>query len=181
MLVMGGCASLSEKECLSVDWTDQGYRDGRNGQPPSRVEDHREACAKVGVVPNLQQYRKGRDKGVVEYCSPANALRVGRLGHGYRNACPMRLEGAFLANYRLAYRAYQAEQQVQSLDRQVQQKQRALDKEKDAAKRRRLHGELKTLDRRLARARHELRAEERHLRSKIRVEEKRQSSKSSFP
>ena len=36
-LALGACASMSEKDCLSVDWADQGYRDGRDGHPPSRA------------------------------------------------------------------------------------------------------------------------------------------------
>jgi len=165
-LLMSGCASMSEKECLTVNWTDQGYRDGRSGHPPARLEEHREACAKVGVVPDVVQYRAGRDEGVLEYCSPANAVREGRLGRGYRNACPMQLEAGFLAHHKLGYRAYQAEQRVESLNRQMQQTQRSLDKEKNDSKRRELRGKLRDLDRRLARARSELRDEERHLSSR---------------
>jgi len=160
---MAGCASMSEKECLSANWADQGYRDGRAGQPLARLEEHREACAKVGVIPDVKQYHAGRDRGVLEYCTPASAVREGRLGRSYRNACPMRLEGVFLEYHDLGYRAYQAEQRVESLDREMQRTQRSLDKEKSERKRRELRNELRDLDRRLYRARMELRDEERRL------------------
>jgi len=162
-LMVYGCASMSEKECLTANWADQGYRDGRNGYPLARLEDHREACAKVGVVPNPAQYRVGRDRGVLEYCTPANALREGRLGRSYRNACPMQLEAAFLAHHRQGYRAYEAEQRVESLNREMQRTQRVLDKEKNESRRRELRKDLRNLDHRLARARSELRNEERRL------------------
>lgn len=163
IVLMAGCASLSEKECLTVDWADQGYRDGRAGQPPSRIEDHRDACAKMGIIPDTERYRVGRDDGVLEYCSPANAVHEGRLGRSYRNACPVQLEGTFLAYHRLGYRAYEAEQRLESLDRQMQRTQRDLEKEKNESKRRELRNELRDLDRRLHRARSDLRDDEMRL------------------
>jgi len=163
-LILAACASMSEKECLSANWTDQGYRDGRDGQPLSRLEDHREACAKVGVMPNAEQYLSGREVGIREYCTPANAAREGRLGRGYRNACPMQLERNFLSYYELGYQVYQAEQRVDSLNREVQRKQRELNKEKNDAKRQELRRDLRRLDSRLSQARRELYDEERRLR-----------------
>lgn len=163
-LLLGACASMSEKECLSANWTDQGYRDGRDGQPLTRLEDHREACAKVGVIPDTQRYRAGRDIGIREYCTPANGIEEGRRGRPYRNACPINLERDFLANYDLGYGVYQAEQRVDSLDRDIQRTQRTLDKEKSEAKRRELRHELRRLDSRLSEARRDLRDEAHRLR-----------------
>lgn len=162
-LLLGACASMSEKECLSANWKDQGYRDGRNGQPLTRVEDHREACSKVGIMPDTQQYLAGRAVGILEYCTPANALQEGRRGRGYRNACPMHLERDFLAYYELGYQVYQAEQRVDSLNRDMQRTQRALDTEKSDGKRRELRRELRRLDSRLSEARRDLYDEERRI------------------
>lgn len=163
VLALGACASMSEKDCLTADWADQGYRDGRDGYPLSRVEDHREACAKVGVLPDVLRYRAGREEGLREYCTPANAIREGRLGRSYRNACPARIESMFLSYHAQGYRAYEAQQRVDSLDRELQRTQRALDKAKHEGQRRRLRAELRELDRDLSRARSELRDEERRL------------------
>lgn len=162
-LILTACASMSEKECLSANWKDQGYRDGRAGQPLIRLEDHREACAKVGVTPDVEQYRAGRDVGVLEYCAPANAVREGRLGRSYRNACPMNLERSFLAYYERGYRAYEAQQRVETLNREMQRIQRVLEKEKNESRRRELRRELRHLDNRLLRARNELHDEETRL------------------
>ena len=162
-IILTGCASMSEKECLSVDWRDQGYRDGLAGQPPSRVEDHREACSKVGVVPNIEQYTSGRSKGIVEYCTPQNAAREGRRGHSYRNACPPELEMRFLDNYRAGRRVYDAEQRVNNLNNQLQDAQRKLDREKDDGARKRLREDLRRLDDQLRRARDEVYDADRRL------------------
>src|SRR5690606_31802964 len=107
-LLLSACASMSEKECLSANWLDQGYRDGLAGRTASLLEDHREACSKVGVTPNAQQYHAGRNQGLLEYCTPANAVNEGRQGRSYRNVCPMHLERQFLANHQRGYRAYEA-------------------------------------------------------------------------
>ena len=163
-LFLGACASMSEKECLSSNWTDQGYRDGRAGQPLTRLEDHREACANVGIVPDVQQYQAGRQVGILEYCAPANAMQEGRLGRGYRNACPMHLERGFLTYYEQGYQVYQAEQRINSLNRDMQRTQRELEKEKNEGRRNELRRDLRRLDSRLSQARRDLYDEERRVR-----------------
>lgn len=161
---LSACASLSEKECLTVNWGDLGYRDGRQGHALSRIEDHRQACSKVGMTPNSEQYLAGREKGLLEYCTPASALHEGRLGRRYRHACPAQLESMFMAYHGLGLAVYTAQQQWDSLDRQVQQMQRSLDKEKEETKRKQLRVELRELERRSRRARDELRRAEQRVR-----------------
>lgn len=163
-VTLSACASMSEEECLTADWKEQGYRDGRSGFPLSRVEEHREACAKVGVVPNVTLYTAGRNVGIREYCTPENGLNQGLAGYSYRNACPMELERDFLIQYKRGYRVYEAQQRVNTLKRDVENKERQLDKEKDDKKRRALRRELRDLDDRLMRARRDLFDEERRLR-----------------
>lgn len=153
ILVLSGCASMTEGECLTADWTDRGYRDGRQGYPVSRVADHTEACAGVGVVPNIAQYRRGHQKGIAEYCTPDNGLSEGRAGRTYRNACPAGMEARFLANYRLGYDVYSAEQRVSQLNSQTRYLESQLDKEKNKDKRQRIRRQLRDLDHQLRRAR----------------------------
>lgn len=155
---------MSEQECLTANWYDQGYRDGVQGYPLARVEDHREACAKVGVVPQTQDYRRGHQKGVLEYCTPENAVAEGRRGRPYRNVCPAALESRFRINHERGLRVYHSQKRVDELDRESRRLEHAIDREKDDAKRRRLRRELRDLDRRLRDARDALRTEERLLR-----------------
>lgn len=164
LLLLSGCASMSEQECLTANWLDKGYRDGRNGLPLTLLAEHREACAKVGVVPDNTLYLRGRDRGIVEYCTPENARHEGRLGRSYRNACPAHLERNFLRNYEDAKRVYDAEQEVDRLNRRSSELERALRKEKDDSKRQYLRRDLRELDRDLNRARDNVRYEERRLR-----------------
>lgn len=162
--LVSGCASMSEKECLTANWFDQGYRDGRNGEPLSRLEDHRQACEKVGIIPERARYFEGRDKGILEYCTPANALYEGRQGRYYRNSCPAHLERNFLIYYQDGKRVYEAEQQVEELNRRSNQLQNSLKKEKDEATQNTLRRELREIDRELRRARDNVRYQERRVR-----------------
>ena len=47
LLLLAGCASLSEGDCRSASWEDIGYRDGVKGTGPDRAQDHASACAAV--------------------------------------------------------------------------------------------------------------------------------------
>ncbi|WP_322995089.1 DUF2799 domain-containing protein [Castellaniella sp.] len=153
ILILSGCASMSEQECLTADWYDQGYRDGRRGYPVARVIDHQKACADVGVRPDIERYRAGNSQGVLEYCTPDNAFTVGRAGQSYRNACPAHLEGKFLPAYHQGKRIYEAQRQVDNLNSESSRLQRKLEKEKKPEVQRRLRNELRDLDRRLRYAR----------------------------
>lgn len=160
--LLAGCASMTEEECLTADWYERGLSDGRNGQPYDYLAQHREACAKVDIVPQENAYRKGHTLGIRDYCTPENGARLGRHGGYYRNACPADLHGAFVARYQSAYRIHQAEQRVNSLTNDIQRKERELDKEKNEDKRRRIRRELHDLDDRLRRARNDLYQTERN-------------------
>lgn len=155
---------MSPEECRTVDWYEQGHRDGQRGQPRSYAENHREACAKVGVALDMPRYQAGRDLGIKTYCTPEVGLQEGRLGRSYQNVCPPALEPRFLERYRAGYRVHQAEQRVDDLDREQRNKEHALRKAKDDHTRSRLRRDLRDLDQRLRRARNEVYDAERWLR-----------------
>lgn len=161
--VMSGCASMSGKDCLSTNWQDQGYRDGRMGFALSRLQDHRQACQKVGINPDAAYYQTGYDVGIQEYCAPANAIREGRLGRSYQHSCPMSVEREFLSYYERGYWAYRSQQKLDGLHREMSQTQSRLDKETNHDQRQTLRRELRDLDQQLKRARDELNDAERRL------------------
>jgi hypothetical protein len=111
-LATGGCATMSKEECRSIDWRTVGYEDGATGQSVERLSERRRACARHGVVPDLDAYRLGRDEGLLEYCRPANAFRVGSAGRGYDGACPAHLAAGF-------GEAYEAGRQLWRLERRM--------------------------------------------------------------
>lgn len=163
-LGLAGCASMSPEECQVANWVEQGYADGRNGYTPTRITEHRKACAEVGVVPDGRRYRQGWDRGVLEYCTPANGVSTGRAGQAYRNVCPAHLEGPFVYWHQRGMEVYQAQRSVDDLDRQAAQARHQIDKEKDATRRRSLQRDLGRMERELRDARRELARAERRLR-----------------
>lgn len=79
-LLLLGCASVSEEECRVGDWRGIGFSDGAAGRSPDYIDNHRKACAKVGVAPDLAAWQAGRSQGLKQYCSPQNAYETGRKG-----------------------------------------------------------------------------------------------------
>ena len=146
IILLTGCSSMTEQECLTANWLDQGFRDGRSGQPVTRIADHRKACAKVGVLPDQVLYVQGRDQGIVHYCTPINGLTVGRQGLPYRNVCPAALEHEFLVSYEKGKRLYDAEQLVESLNEDTRQLELLLRDEDDRDRRRDLRRHIWELD-----------------------------------
>lgn len=88
LVALAGCASLSESQCRDARWGEIGRADGRSGAPLSRLADHAEACAKVGVVPDEPLWRAGREDGLLQYCTAANGRAVGARGGHYAGVCP---------------------------------------------------------------------------------------------
>lgn len=114
VLTLGSCATMSEDQCLAGAWGQQGYADGRSGQPASRLDDHTSACAKYGVIPDARSYYSAREDGLRDYCTPSRGFQAGREGSSYANVCPPQLEMDFLPAYRDGQMVYAVEQALSS-------------------------------------------------------------------
>ncbi len=156
LALLGGCAAMSEQECRTADWREQGQRDALDGQPRSHLADLHEACAKAGVVPHDGLYLEGWSRGVRQFCTPDNGARWGRQGRSYANSCPPELDGAFSDRFRAGRRAWDAEQTLRRLQGEQRDRQRALEQAQDDASRQRLRDQLRGLDGRLRDARDDL-------------------------
>ncbi|MDN3648619.1 DUF2799 domain-containing protein [Reinekea marina] len=115
MLVLSGCATLSEDECLTADWYQIGYEDGARGYPDTRIASHREACAKHGVAPQFRDYLDGHSEGVLSFCTPRNGFVQGQKGYQYTGICPPSIEGEFLDSYQAGREIYSVRSVVSSL------------------------------------------------------------------
>jgi len=93
------CATLDKDECQNANWEVIGYEDGTRGYAADRIGQHREACSKHGVTPDLAEYTTGRDKGLRVYCTPQNGYRVGQKTTVYRDVCPEDLRTEFRKAY----------------------------------------------------------------------------------
>jgi hypothetical protein len=120
LALVSACAGLGKDECLHADWRTIGYEDGLRGYPAARIGNHRVACAKHQVTPDLAAYTEGRDRGLQEYCQPRNGYRVGLNGRPYGNVCPGATEPGFVEGYRYGRQIYDARTELRSTQAQLQ-------------------------------------------------------------
>lgn len=118
LLVLSGCATLSEEECLTADWFSIGFEDGANGYPSNRIGSHREACAKHGVTPDLRQYQDGHEEGLLSFCTARNGFSKARNGYQYSGICPPSLEPEFLDGYQAGREIYAVTSEISGLQRE---------------------------------------------------------------
>lgn len=163
-IFLSGCATLNQTECLHADWFSIGQVDGQTGHPISRLEAHRGACLKHGVVPDATAYAKGREEGLKSYCIPYNAITEGLAGRRYQGVCPGAIDRDFRELNAAAYAVYDLRNDIESTHSQIRNLESDLRKNKTSEKRKReIREDLRDLDRKHERLRDELRWKERDL------------------
>ena len=126
IVLLPGCATLSESQCAANDWHTVGHSDGASGQDSSRLLKHQNACMKHGVTPDREAYMAGWEEGVVRYCTPDNGFQQGQRGSGYRNVCPGDLEPGFHDAYLAGRELYVAQAEITQMQRRIANKSRQL-------------------------------------------------------
>lgn len=126
LAALGGCASLSESQCIASDWQTVGYADGKNGTSQSQLLKHQNACMKHGVIPDRDAYLAGWNEGVAQYCTPQNGFAAGERGAAYSNVCPEHMHDAFYAAYQNGRQLHLAQAEINSLQRAIAQKEHRL-------------------------------------------------------
>ena len=94
-LVLGGCATMNQSECLNANWRMIGLEDGSNGRELSHIGNHRKACAEFNISPDLEQYQLGHTQGLRQYCTYNKGFQQGSHGNTYKSICPPDLVGDF--------------------------------------------------------------------------------------
>lgn len=125
-MFLGGCASLSQEECITGDWYGIGYSDGLQGRSEAFLSNHQEACAEYAISFDIEPYLIGRKEGLKSYCHRDNGYRLGRSGTEYHYVCPQELEPAFLESYERGRKIYQQEQHVRALEKEVERQEKEL-------------------------------------------------------
>ncbi len=113
-LSLVGCATLDRESCLTADWELIGFNDGVVGRSAERLEQHREACSDYGIVPQMEEYLQGYDRGVVRYCTATNGYKKARAGQVYPQACTADFFPDFERGFELGGEAFE---QVERLKR----------------------------------------------------------------
>lgn len=127
-LLLGGCATMNESECLNADWQVIGLADGAAGRLPSYIQKHQSACAKHNVTPDLVAYRQGHAEGLHEYCTNENGFRIGRSGAGYNGVCPEDLAQPFLDGYDVGREFYVAVSAINETEATIRSHKKQLDR-----------------------------------------------------
>ena len=132
ILALPGCATMSKSECLNVDWRTIGYEDGVAGHSGDHIAQHRKACAKHGVVPDLNAYQSGREQGLREYCQPENGYQMGARGGSYNASCPADLKQDFESAYHSGFELYTLRARVAEASNEIEaSRQQIAQSEKD--------------------------------------------------
>ncbi|MEQ9465164.1 MAG: DUF2799 domain-containing protein [Haliea sp.] len=162
LVLLGGCAAMSEQECLSTDWYERGVADGRAGHPSGRIDSYREACAGVEVRPDIALWQQGREAGLEEFCQLPLAVERGLNGYSYSRVCND-------PNYDRLYHSARAlgdvRDQIESIDAQFSAREQDLlyNKKLSDQQRQQLAIEIRNLDRQRDRARDDRGDAERQL------------------
>ncbi len=127
-LLLNSCATLTEEECLTINWYNIGYEDGTKGYEISRVALHRKACSKYGVIQDLSLYQQGRSEGLVEYCTPHKGYSQGVNGLTYRDVCQGNLKDPFQQAYYIGRDIYLFQKQIQHEQRDQDSLAKEIDK-----------------------------------------------------
>lgn len=158
-VMLGGCASLSKEECRIADWGIIGFEDGSAGKSVATIGRHRQACAKVDVTPNLEEYERGHNKGLQHFCTQANGYSLGERGLNHNGVCSEHVETGFLQAFEqgkavldlrnlIDNRAEALSSLTEHLDQveaDIYEHEMALVRERDRSVRRKLVGALRDL------------------------------------
>ena len=121
VLLLTGCATLTESECARSNWHSIGVQDGRAGHTPDRLEQHERACTKHGYGIDARAYDAGYREGLNSFCVPHRAFQLGRNGDAYKNQCWASAERTFLPAYYLGKDVYAMEEELKLIDNEVEQ------------------------------------------------------------
>jgi hypothetical protein len=119
LLCLNGCASMNEAQCRNADWKMIGFEDGMAGKSSARIGDHRQACAKHNLTPDLDAYNSGHAEGVRQFCTEANGFNFGRSGKNYSGICPEDQKDQFMLGYRAGKELYVTEKVVRDLSASI--------------------------------------------------------------
>jgi len=114
-----GCASMSKNECLNANWHMIGLEDGARGASSQMLSNHRKACAKVNVTPDLDQYLAGHREGLNRYCVYHSGLALGQRGADVNHECPASAR-AFYDGYDFGVKIYQAHSKMDELNQKIE-------------------------------------------------------------
>ncbi|WP_169565785.1 DUF2799 domain-containing protein [Neptunomonas japonica] len=157
-VLMQGCSSMNQSECIHADWQLIGQADASKGVHSSILDEYRHDCAEYAVVPAREAYHLGYQEGLKQFCTRSSGFFQGKKGSKYQGICPAALEEKFLQGYNPGYELFMisdvmttlratlsdAERDIRKLRKSIGKKEQLLISDKSTpADRKRLLGEIK--------------------------------------
>jgi Protein of unknown function (DUF2799) len=149
LLMLSGCASMSESECKVADWGRVGRDDGARGESEQRIAAYTEDCGKIGIRPNAVAYRQGWDVGILSFCTAASGWREGSEGNTSKaNRCRGRPgEQAFSRYFDAGLEVHRTSERMRENERESKRLESDLRKSTNDDEKRRLRERLRAIDR----------------------------------
>jgi len=136
LLLLSGCSTMNQAECVQADWQIIGQADASKGEHSAILDEYRADCAKFSVVPNREAYFLGYEQGLQQFCTRASGFYFGKKGGVYSGICPKSLEAAFLEGYNPGHELFMirdelvdlrsslssAEGEIRSIERKIKRK-----------------------------------------------------------
>lgn len=73
--VLAGCVPhLSQQQCLSINWHNEGYNDGVAGKMPRDLSQAVQDCAQYHISIDQSIYQAGWQAGARKYCTPSYSI-----------------------------------------------------------------------------------------------------------
>jgi len=81
-LLVSGCAHLSEEQCKTMNWHQEGRQDAAQGKLHRDLNKAAKDCARFNLAINREQYFVGYKEGARQYCTPdyQTGVELGQAG-----------------------------------------------------------------------------------------------------
>jgi hypothetical protein len=102
ILSLAGCFGKKELDCASINWTQKGLEDGKNGFDEDKALKLKKKCESQGVVASVVDYKQGWLVGIETHCSPQNAFKLGKNGNKAlkKDNCPVEFKTNFAESFK---------------------------------------------------------------------------------
>ena len=162
IVALAGCETMTISECQVADWRRVGFDDGARGESDRRLAAHTESCAKAGIRPQPQAYRRGWDDGIERFCTAANGWREGLQGNASQAGVCRGQSGyePFSRYLEAGLQVHRTQGELRQNDAQLRRLQKQLEEATNDDRKRRLREDMRSLDREQYQWRNQLRQQQ---------------------
>lgn len=84
VLLIAGCSSgMKAVDCEKTDWYQKGLAEGSEGENIKTLYKYTKQCDDVGSSFSADEYRKGREEGLLNFCTEEKAFNLGLENKSY--------------------------------------------------------------------------------------------------